>query len=105
MEALSILRGEDGHDQIDRPYMILLDLNMPRMNGIEFLEEIRGDESLRKSVVFVLTTSDSDRDILSAYDNHVASYMVKSRVGDDFMQVIKMLDHYWRVIELPIKHS
>ncbi len=101
LEALEILRGENDHEQIPSPFMILLDLNMPRMNGIEFLEAIRNDEELKKTVVFVLTTSDDDRDVLAAYDNQVAGYMVKSRVGEDFMEMINMLDHYWRVIELP----
>jgi CheY-like chemotaxis protein len=104
LEALSMLRG-DGRERIPRPYVILLDLNMPRMDGIEFLEELRSDPELKASVVFVLTTSDSDRDIVSAYENQVAGYMVKGRVGDDFMQVIGMLDHYWRVIELPRERS
>ncbi|MFK7821102.1 MAG: response regulator [Planctomycetaceae bacterium] len=101
LEALAILRGTGDIEPMSVPYIVLLDLNMPRMNGIEFLEEIRADEELRKSVVFMLTTSDSDRDILSAYDNQVAGYIVKDRVGDDFLNVIGMLDHYWRVVELP----
>lgn len=101
VEALEILRGSDGCDPIVRPFIILLDLNMPRMNGIEFLEEIRDDDELKSCVVFVLTTSDSDRDIVAAYKNQVAGYMVKAKVGDDFMDVLSMLDHYWRIIELP----
>lgn len=101
IEALELLRGDGEHEPLAKPYMILLDLNMPRMNGIEFLKEIRSDSLLCKAVVFILTTSESDRDILSAYENQVAGYMVKSRVGDDFMNVTSMLDHYWRVIELP----
>lgn len=100
IEALKILRGE-GNGPVHKPHVILLDLNLPRMNGIEFLEELRADEDLRQSVVFVLTTSDDDRDVLAAYDNQVAGYMVKSRVGEDFVDMINMLDCYWRVIELP----
>ncbi|MEO1525119.1 MAG: response regulator [Planctomycetota bacterium] len=102
LEALAILRGEADGETIDRPYLILLDLNMPRMGGIEFLKTIRDDEELKKSVVFVLTTSDDDRDVVAAYENQVAGYMVKSRVGEDFVEMIGMLDHYWRVIEFPI---
>ena len=80
---------------------VLLDLNMPRMNGIEFLEEIREDPRLRKLVVFVLTTSKADEDKVAAYEKNVAGYIVKSDVGNDFMRVVTMLDHYWRVVELP----
>lgn len=101
LEALEIMRGEGGKPAIDRPYITLLDLNMPRMNGLEFLEEIRSDEKLRKNIVFVLTTSDDDRDKVAAYDKHVAGYMVKNKAGSDFMELIGLLDHYWRVVELP----
>lgn len=101
IEALAILQGTHETRHIDEPFMILLDLNLPRMNGIEFLEAIRADEKLDKSIVFVLTTSDDDRDILSAYDNHVAGYVVKSRAGEDFLDVTSLLKHYWRIIEFP----
>lgn len=98
MEALEILRN----GQIPSPYVILLDINMPRMNGIEFLEILRADPQLTHAVVFVLTTSKSDEDILAAYREHVAGYLLKQRMDSDFLQVIGLLDHYWRVIELPV---
>lgn len=101
LQALSCLRGEGPTPPPPRPYLILLDLNMPRMNGIEFLDALRKDPSLHDSIVFVLTTSDDDRDKLAAYEQHVAGYMVKARAGEDFMKLIGMLDHYWRVVELP----
>ena len=78
VEALEILRGENGHEKLQKPYIILLDLNMPRMDGVQFLQAIRDDEALKKSVVFVLTTSDTDEDITSAYTHNVAGYIVKS---------------------------
>ena len=99
LEALEKLR--DDQDGLQRPYIILLDLNLPRMNGIEFLEELRKDESLRQSIVFILTTSDEDQDKLDAYDRQVAGFMVKSKAGEDFVKIIGMLDHYWRVVEMP----
>lgn len=101
LEALECLRGQGESSPPTRPYLILLDLNMPRMNGIEFLEELRNDESLHDNVVFVLTTSDDDRDKVAAYEQHVAGYMVKSKAGEDFMELIALLDHYWRIVEFP----
>lgn len=101
LEGLRVLRGEEGAATLNRPYVILLDLNMPRMNGIEFLDVLRADESLNDSVVFVLTTSDDDRDKVAAYEKQVAGYMLKSNAGHDFMQLTGMLDSYWRIVELP----
>lgn len=101
MEALAMLRGTDGHERITQPFMILLDLNMPRLNGIEFLEELRDDQELHKSIVFVLTTSNDDRDKLAAYKNHIAGYLLKSNVGVDFVNLVNMLDHFWRYVEFP----
>lgn len=100
-EALARLRGEDGGPAIERPFLVLLDLNMPKMNGIEFLQEIRADENLRNSIVFVLTTSDADTDKLMAYDLNIAGYIVKSRVGEDFVNLVSVIDHYWRYVEFP----
>jgi CheY-like chemotaxis protein len=101
IEALEILRN----GEIPSPYIILLDINMPRMNGLEFLEELRADPELTHSVVFVLTTSKSDEDITAAYREHVAGYLLKQRMDNDFMQVVSLLDHYWRVIELPMTNK
>lgn len=97
LEAIEMLRNGN----VPSPYIILLDINMPRMNGIEFLEVLRADPELTHAVVFVLTTSKSDEDILAAYREHVAGYLLKQRMDSDFIQVIGLLDHYWRVIELP----
>lgn len=98
LEAIDLLRS----GQIPSPYIILLDLNMPRMNGLEFLEELRSDPALTQSVVFVLTTSKSDEDITAAYREHVAGYLLKQRMDNDFMQVVSLLNHYWRIVEMPI---
>jgi CheY-like chemotaxis protein len=97
LEALEILRN----GEIPSPYIILLDINMPRMNGLEFLEAVRADPALTLAVIFVLTTSKSDEDMIAAYREHVAGYLLKQRMDSDFMQVVSLLDHYWRVIELP----
>ncbi|MCA9265619.1 MAG: response regulator [Planctomycetales bacterium] len=101
LAALARLRGTDGSPPIEPPYIILLDLNMPRMNGIEFLDKLRDDSQLCNSIVFVLTTSDDDHDKVAAYAKNVAGYVVKSKAGSDFLDVIGLLDHYWRIIEFP----
>jgi len=100
IDALDMLRGTNGLERVPRPFVILLDLNMPRMGGIEFLTELRRDERLRKSVVFVLTTSNADNDKVQAYDLGVAGYILKSR-ENAFLEAAALLDKYWRVVELP----
>ena len=98
LEGLEMLRS----GEIPAPYIILLDLNMPRMNGLEFLEELRSDPLLTQTIIFVLTTSKSDEDIMAAYREHVAGYLLKHRMDNDFLQVVSLLNHYWRIVELPI---
>ena len=71
-----------------KPLLILLDLNMPLMNGIQFLEQLRSDESLKDSIVFVLTTSNDERDKMAAYEYNVAGYLVKSRVAVLIIRVL-----------------
>jgi len=101
VEALAILRGTAGHTKLRSPYLILLDLRMPKMDGLEFLAELRRDTELDTSVVFVLTTSKADEDKTAAYKKQVAGYIVKSNFGEDFMRVVQMIDHFWRVIVFP----
>lgn len=101
VEALAALRGAPGAPHVPRPFIILLDINMPRMNGIEFLRELRADPDLQRSIVFVLTTSEREEDKLDAYNGHVAGYIVKNRAGEDFLRVVQMLRAFWRIIEFP----
>jgi CheY-like chemotaxis protein len=101
IEAFNALRGEGGHARLPRPYMILLDINMPRMNGIEFLQALRQDPELKQSIVFVLTTSNRDEDIMAAYNEQIAGYLLKARAGRDFVDLVSLLDAYWRVVEFP----
>jgi CheY-like chemotaxis protein len=100
-EALAILRGEAGMEPIEWPYMILLDLNMPRMNGIEFLREMRSDDSLRRNIVFVLTTSNAETDRMAAYDQMIAGYVLKARAGLEFERMIELIRDYNRSVEFP----
>jgi CheY-like chemotaxis protein len=101
IEALERLRGQNGYEQVPSPCLILLDLNMPRMDGIEFLGELRRDPSLRRLLVFVMTTSSAEEDRKRAYDQNVAGYVLKSRPGHGFVESIETLQHYWRAIEFP----
>ncbi len=100
-EGLAMLRGEGGRAKVPRPYLILLDLNMPRMNGLQFLQELRGDSSLTDSIVFVLTTSRADEDRAAAYRQHVAGYLQKPDTGNDFLRAIQMLERYVISVQFP----
>jgi len=81
--------------------IVLLDLNMPRMNGIEFLHELRKDPDLASTPVVVLTTSNNDRDIVEAYDLNVAGYLVKPVMFVDFCELMATLNNYWTLVEMP----
>jgi CheY-like chemotaxis protein len=101
IEALEILRGTNGRIRLPRPFLILLDLSMPRMDGIEFLQAIRKDEELKKSIVFILTTSGADKDKEMAYTLGVAGYILKTNPANAFFETAALLDTYLRVVELP----
>lgn len=100
-EALDILRGTNGKNKIEAPFVIILDLDMPRMNGIEFLEEIRNDPDLKSSIVFVLTASDAPDDVTKAYEKNIAGYVVKENAYDTFRQTLSMIDTFSSVVVLP----
>ena len=99
--ALDMLRGTNGRERFPRPFLILLDLNMPRMGGIEFLKELRQDEELKKSIVFIMTTSHADKDKVAAYNLGVAGYIAKPVDYRQFVEVMRSIDLYWTVSELP----
>ena len=99
VEALERLRGETSC--VSKPYLIVLDLNLPRMSGIELLRELRNDENLQDSVVFVLTTSCAEGDKLQAYHLNVAGYIVKSEPNDELVSAANLLHQYHQVVELP----
>jgi len=103
VEALARLRGEDGQPPLEQPLMILLDLNMPRMGGLDFLEELRRDPKLAKSIVFVLTTSDDDRDRTAAYEKHIAGYLLKTDAGRDMENHVPMLDQFLKAVQFPLE--
>ncbi|OAN80185.1 two-component system response regulator [Jannaschia sp. EhC01] len=99
LDALELLRSEDRRG-LCSPFIILLDVNMPRMNGHEFLKELRSDPDLRHLVVFMLSTSRHDQDIKAAYSQHVAGYIVKQTAGEDFLNMASTFDAYWKMVEL-----
>jgi CheY-like chemotaxis protein len=101
LEGLQLLRS--GEVPKDRR-LVLLDLNMPKMNGIEFLRELRADPELKSTPVVVLTTSDDDRDKIQAYDLNVAGYLLKPVTFTNFVDVMAALNKYWALVELPTPH-
>jgi CheY-like chemotaxis protein len=101
IEALRVLRGRNGMLPLDPPFVILLDLNMPQMGGLAFLDELRADAQLADCVVFGLTTSTREADKAAAFHRHVAAYIPKSSVGDDCADLVRLIDAYWQVAELP----
>ncbi len=101
VEAWEILTKAEGATELKRPFMIILDINMPRMNGIELLRKIRAHETLKDAIVFVLTTSNDERDKFEAFDCNVAGYMLKTDMDNSFMKAVELVDNYWRVVEFP----
>jgi len=96
-QALAHLRSRAQN----KPCLILLDLNMPRMNGFEFLQEAKRDANLRRIPVVVLTSSSEARDRAKSFDLGVAGYMVKPVGYRQFVQVVRTIDEYWSMSELP----
>jgi CheY-like chemotaxis protein len=103
LEAIEALRGPARAVLATRPLMILLDLNMPRLNGFEFLDLLRQDPELNSSVVFILTQSERSEDITAAYDRQVAGYLVKSNLGENYSLLPQLLVTYCRLVALAPK--
>jgi CheY-like chemotaxis protein len=103
LEALEMLRGTSAELPVvpAERRLILLDLNMPKMNGIEFLEALRDDPGLRQIPVVVLTTSNEDRDRMQAYNFNVAGYLLKPVTFSNFVDVMTTLNKYWALCEMP----
>jgi two-component system, chemotaxis family, response regulator Rcp1 len=97
-EALAFLRGESAA----RPAIVLLDLNLPKLDGLEVLEEIKGDPELRQMPVIMLTTSSSARDVLACYERGANCYVVKPLDLDEFTALVQAINRFWLgVVELP----
>jgi CheY-like chemotaxis protein len=105
VEAMKFLRREGKHGAAPRPALILLDLNLPRMDGREVLAEIKNDEKLKRIPVVVLTTSKSEADILNAYGLHANCYIVKPVDFEKFAEVVRSVETFWfSVVTLPGEH-
>ncbi len=102
LQAIQMLQGTDGQSKLSpRPNVILLDLNMPQMNGHEFLKELRADPELKPISVYILSTSNDDRDRVLAYNQNVAGYIIKPLSLENYVEAISVLNSYWRLIEMP----
>ena len=101
LAALELLRGTAEREPIGQPVLILLDINMPVMNGIEFLQVIREDPNLKQIPVVVLSSSDEERDVVSAYNFNVAGYIVKPVEPEQFKDAIRIVDSYWMLCRMP----
>ncbi|HMY39885.1 MAG TPA: response regulator [Marinagarivorans sp.] len=105
-----LVRAHDGVEGLEllrrlikagQRYIVLLDINMPRMNGFEMLSKVRADPTLASSLIFMLTTSQAEDDKAKSYQRNVAGYIVKKQSDNGFTRLIAMLHSYWGIVELP----
>lgn len=95
--ALEMLRGQNAREKLPHPYIMLVDINMPLMNGLDFLRAVRGDEELKKSIAFILTTSARDTDVAQAYDLNAAGYFLK----DNLQKLVDLFSVYQQINKFP----
>lgn len=104
--ALEYLRKEGVYQQVETPDLILLDINLPKVNGMEVLQEIKNDIDLMVIPVVILTTSDSEKDILKSYQHHANCFISKPVDFQEFMYVVRMIKDFWTgVVKLPNKKN
>jgi CheY-like chemotaxis protein len=102
VEALDYLRGQEPFADATRPDLILLDLNLPRRDGRQVLEDVKGDPDLRRIPIVVLTTSEAEEDVLRSYDLHANAYVTKPVDFERFVEVIRQIDEFFiSVVRLP----
>lgn len=98
LDALDKLRGTNGAEKITpTPRIILLDIHMPKMSGLEFLKELRADNHLHTASVFVLTSSEDDKDRIEAFNYNVAGYIRKPVTMENFIQAVATLKNFWKL--------
>jgi len=106
VEALAFLRREGRYHDAPPPDIILLDLNLPRMDGREVLAELKRDPKLHLIPVVVLTTSEAEKDILRSYELHANCYITKPVDLDKFFEIVRMIEEFWlAIIKLPSRHT
>ena len=101
LDALNMLKGKGVPKLIPTPKIVLLDINMPKMNGIELLKAMRADDELKSISVFIMTTSNEDSDKFEAYSLNVAGYILKPINFEKFVTAVSTLNNFWKLIELP----
>lgn len=102
VEALALLRGQAPHTAADRPDLILLDLNLPRLDGRQVLAELKQDEELRKIPVVILTSSDADTDVVKSYALGASCYVTKPIGLEAFQTIVRSIESFWfTVVRLP----
>jgi two-component system, chemotaxis family, response regulator Rcp1 len=95
VEALAFLRRQGKHAGVPKPDLILLDLNLPKKDGREVLEEVKGDDQLRHIPVVILTTSQAERDIAESYRLRANAYVTKPVDLEQFLKVVQSIEHFW----------
>ncbi|WP_069789606.1 response regulator [Cyanobacterium sp. IPPAS B-1200] len=95
IEAIAFLRKEEGYEDVPRPNLILLDLNLPRKNGKEVLAEVKADDNLKTIPIIILSTSDDERDILDCYQGQANCYLTKPISMKDFKQQVELIENFW----------
>lgn len=101
IEALDVLHGKNPDMILSGPRIVLLDINMPKMGGIEFLKEVRNHDDLKGISVFMMTTSNEECDKIAAYDLNVAGYVLKPLSFEGFSSAVAILNNYWHLCEMP----
>lgn len=102
VEAMAFLRKEGKYENAPRPDVILLDLNLPRKNGLEVLAEIKADPSLKRIPVVIITSSEAEQDVLKTYDLHVNCYVNKPVDLEQFIKVVQSIETFWlTIVKLP----
>lgn len=102
IEAMAYLRKQDKYKDVNAPDVVLLDLNMPKKNGFEVLEEMKEDENLRRIPVIVMTISKAEEDILKSYNLHANAYIVKPVEFNQFIEAVKSIKDFWlTIVKLP----
>ncbi|SMF17008.1 response regulator [Pseudobacteriovorax antillogorgiicola] len=102
LEALEILRAKHHSKSVGMPVLVLLDIRMPKMSGLEFLQEVRADRKLENTIIFILTTSEREEEITQAYDLKVNGYITKDNAGSMFDDLVTLIDSYLKIVEFPL---